>query len=1197
MSQIFFSASQLSSLLELFSRLGPDLPNNLRDLVTPVRMQLRLLSPGPTSSEIPGPSSYLLTASSDARMPGPGLDAFLAKINQVVQPVEDLSPIIEYASSKALHPLTPPATQLGQSLGPSSALSPVNSTPRSPGLVLFASSGNKRDVATQVEDSLVVPESAYSQEYASSNALQLTMRLSDRERSSPALNALDLPFRRPFNLERRISGPQERFYPLEESVGGERESERARPLSRTIRLPVGRPGAPYEIENVEEGVGGERDGVFSELSKLSFKAFPHTPTPRQPPITRSPTMAGSPRPRTPGSPTVELTPRPRTPLSPSSPTMETPRSRSPTLAPLADSPRPRTPRRRTPLSRSSPTILSPTIETPRSRSPTTELSPRSPTLAPLADSPRSPTLLPSLALSSTVGCTPSSPTLALSPMQVFTPEEDDQCCAPDGLPSSFWPISSFEEDLDNLLLSLIQDEQDKEEEEEEDLGGAGEEENSAGDGPDNVLAGGGPDDGAGQGPNPGPAPRNTCGRGGAAAQRKRRRVGRGLEEETDSDPSEDLGQAPSSSEGASGPFGEGVGGAGGEGGGLGGGLGGGVSGAGREGPGGGGEETQGLEDGFLYEATDKPRRPPKHVTDSGLALMLRLTGGTSWGSDQWVAEMCKIVYGTKWEEEGCAFSTDSLLHLAQRCNRAEKIEASSILVRMMYCSRFLYENKTLEEPISSAYPSILKIEQQGISRQKMHDWLNAGSRWARLAGAGTIYLLVIIASQPGLAAKLKSKALVAQVLFELCNEIRFPQDPLNLTFVSQRLAPAILKLQKAIPLRIPVLFSPTSSQTEVAGTFLDCQDVVMSDRYFDSFHSRAFITLQRSKTLWAECLSYSCSLQNIDDFCFDLVTQSHLTQQGISESVASQIPQLNFHFVDSFEISDDEVKLQSWFKETSIPSKLPFSASKSARTKWTEKQRKGASEAIEVDSMSTLQEQLKTRYDKYSGELLKNKKWLKIPSSLFANQGLEIRDQDGQLIVDVNSTLSSNKRQNLLMSLLAWSRAASSTISGVELVSKNSREVSGFTALHFTFFGKYGPDGKLAPKGTHPLYLRRKGGKHTNTSQFQVHASQDMQTFAEEWDLLCCCLEDVIEEVVAKTLKHHSDFFEDIEAEIDIVPLYDSTPARPFRSVVVNLNYSTTAHRDKGDRSGCIVLVIGDFAGGDLCLYEPKLTLEELGHL
>ncbi|KAJ3754699.1 hypothetical protein EV360DRAFT_73505 [Lentinula raphanica] len=256
----------------------------------------------------------------------------------------------------------------------------------------------------------------------------------------------------------------------------------------------------------------------------------------------------------------------------------------------------------------------------------------------------------------------------------------------------------------------------------------------------------------------------------------------------------------------------------------------------------------------------------------------------------------------------------------------------------------------------------------------------------------------------------------------------------------------------------------------------------------------------------------------IKDFSKSCKSQRTIvTQQGISESVASQIPQLNFHFVDSFEISDDEVKLQSWFKETSIPSKLPFSASKSARTKWTEKQRKGASEAIEVDSMSTLQEQLKTRYDKYSGELLKNKKWLKIPFSLFANQRLEIRDQDGQLIVDVNSTLSSNKRQNLLMSLLAWSRAASSTISGVELVSKNSREVSGFTALHFTFFGKYGPDGKLAPKGTHPLYLRRKGGKHTNTSQFQVHASQDMQTFAEEWDLLCCCLEDVIEEVVAKT--------------------------------------------------------------------------------
>ncbi|KAJ4492292.1 hypothetical protein C8R41DRAFT_832832 [Lentinula lateritia] len=59
----------------------------------------------------------------------------------------------------------------------------------------------------------------------------------------------------------------------------------------------------------------------------------------------------------------------------------------------------------------------------------------------------------------------------------------------------------------------------------------------------------------------------------------------------------------------------------------------------------------------------------------------------------------------------------------------------------------------------------------------MHNWLNVGSCWGRLASAGSIYLLLIIAGQPSLASKLRSKAVSNTVLFALCNDIWWPDNP------------------------------------------------------------------------------------------------------------------------------------------------------------------------------------------------------------------------------------------------------------------------------------------------------------------------------------------------------------------------------------------------------------------------------------
>ena len=64
------------------------------------------------------------------------------------------------------------------------------------------------------------------------------------------------------------------------------------------------------------------------------------------------------------------------------------------------------------------------------------------------------------------------------------------------------------------------------------------------------------------------------------------------------------------------------------------------------------------------------------------------------------------------------------------------------------------------------------------------------------------------------------------------------------------------------------------------------------------------------------------------------------------------------------------------------------------------------------------------------------------------------------------------------------------------------------------------------------------------------------------------------------------DEYEHLEATAQILPGNNATAVNPFVGLVVNLNVVTRAHRDSKDDCICLVLAIGDFEGGELCLVE-----------
>lgn len=70
------------------------------------------------------------------------------------------------------------------------------------------------------------------------------------------------------------------------------------------------------------------------------------------------------------------------------------------------------------------------------------------------------------------------------------------------------------------------------------------------------------------------------------------------------------------------------------------------------------------------------------------------------------------------------------------------------------------------------------------------------------------------------------------------------------------------------------------------------------------------------------------------------------------------------------------------------------------------------------------------------------------------------------------------------------------------------------------------------------------------------------------------------------------DEFEMLMEVAHVLPGNCSTPVTPFISLVININVRTKAHRDSSDRHLCLVIPVGNFEGGALCLLENGLVLE-----
>ncbi|KAI9066810.1 hypothetical protein FKP32DRAFT_1645100 [Trametes sanguinea] len=147
-----------------------------------------------------------------------------------------------------------------------------------------------------------------------------------------------------------------------------------------------------------------------------------------------------------------------------------------------------------------------------------------------------------------------------------------------------------------------------------------------------------------------------------------------------------------------------------------------------------------------------------------------------------------------------------------------------------------------------------------------------------------------------------------------------------------------------------------------------------------------------------------------------------------------------------------------------------------------------------------------------------------------------------------------------------------------------------FTCLHFSWYCRSATSGHTVPPAIHPLTLTQQNKKRTNHHQMVPYTSKEVTLHQDEYRNLCDAFEEFFLWMDAKLRQYLPQLHEEIAMYADILPGNSASPSYPFSGFVINFNVTTKVHRDHGDLHACLVLPIGRFKGGEVCMAEPGLV-------
>ncbi|KAJ3968320.1 hypothetical protein EV361DRAFT_870937 [Lentinula raphanica] len=582
-----------------------------------------------------------------------------------------------------------------------------------------------------------------------------------------------------------------------------------------------------------------------------------------------------------------------------------------------------------------------------------------------------------------------------------------------------------------------------------------------------------------------------------------------------------------------------------------------------------GDESGKFDRSFIYSPIRAS--PSKAVLEESSLLLLHLYHSSE--SLDWVEGFTSALKGESWVESD-ALATESLKNLALRCARSQSISLVGTFCKMLNELMFAAKVNSIFHAQKLARPSkmpslegiLRSLQQEGFGGRELGIWLSSGSRWARIASAASKRLTYRM-----------GREVSSTVLVEVCNQIRAPSGE-NLSLVRDGIIPAVLELQKAISFSIPVLFSARLQSVYQLPPTLDIAQLEATDWFFDLFYQRMAQNVPRDPQLWKRALEFrpwnrqtlnfhKINQKFLNSFTAEgkqIVTawedeEGPLSDDEMEEAIAEQLSPSgvavpltriiafagDIHLINS-DVWGPLLVVKSSFRNRKVlPEEKGFPYKTTDRNSWTENQRKMVAKGERPDTLEKFSEKIQTRYEPATGSLAANQKWLILTQKAIRGREVKVLDAEEKTVFTVDATLTEEQRKCLLNAVEALCLAT-----GVQIRDLNTSRLPIerlFQVWHLSYYARYGQSGKEIPEDFHPLHVGRSDGSKVNHCQFFVRASKDLQVFGREFAALSEAIGPVLQKIVEKRLERDKDIFgEEVEAIVDIMPLQDFTPVRPF---------------------------------------------------
>ncbi|KAF8419826.1 hypothetical protein L210DRAFT_3765778 [Boletus edulis BED1] len=252
------------------------------------------------------------------------------------------------------------------------------------------------------------------------------------------------------------------------------------------------------------------------------------------------------------------------------------------------------------------------------------------------------------------------------------------------------------------------------------------------------------------------------------------------------------------------------------------------------------------------ESWKRPYALRNDSSSSQVGAILARLAAASWDSTThdvkgWVTSVAKSL-----GYERASSQDHDLRSIVFRCTRLRTKNVSLNFLWMMALIQVVSKCQSIR--IRTGMSSLSKIWRQELKDmphqpelRTLKYWYALGSKYALLAGGGSVYLLILIA---GIGLRTSIGKLSSHVLWQLANALRSPVQAGHRRSVEKSILPTITRMKTILPISMDTLFAALlPGEYQLPGS-VDCHNLSQSDGFSDAMVANSFNLLPRDTSIW-----------------------------------------------------------------------------------------------------------------------------------------------------------------------------------------------------------------------------------------------------------------------------------------------------------------------------------------------------------